>query len=112
MKWNQNELAARAGVKPNQISKYERGTSEPRLAVLCGIAAALGTSTDHLLTGKEGAPAQPDRLAGLWPVLERLPLPLRNEIADFLETVLEAHSLLGLGGWVWRRRKRHSQEGQ
>ena len=96
MGWNQNVLAARIGGKPTQISKYERGTYEPRLAALCRLAAALGTSTDYLLTGREAARAQPDPLATLWPALEALPLDLRNEIARFLNSVLYAQALLGL----------------
>ena len=94
--WNQKVLAARIGGKPTQISKYERGTYEPRLPVVCRLAEVLGTSTDYLLTGKEPAPVEPDRLSTLLPVLERLPLGLRNEIANFLVTVLHAQHLVGL----------------
>ena len=39
--------------------------------------------------------AEPDRLAALWAELERLPPGLRNEIADFLRTILDAQSLVG-----------------
>lgn len=106
---NQQELARRVGAKPTQISKYERGTYDPRPSMVVNLAAVLGTSTDYLLTGKEEL-VEPDRLADLWPALERLPWGLRNEIAGFLETVLRAECLLGLGGWV-RRRKRQSREG-
>jgi transcriptional regulator with XRE-family HTH domain len=94
--WSQKELAARVGQKSNQISKWERGTYEPRFSVVVGLAAVLGTSTDYLLTGKEEL-VEPDRLADLWPALERLPLRLRNEIADFLKTVLRAGCLFGFG---------------
>jgi transcriptional regulator with XRE-family HTH domain len=31
--WNQSELADRVSCRPNQISKFERGTYEPKLAV-------------------------------------------------------------------------------
>jgi transcriptional regulator with XRE-family HTH domain len=93
--WNQAELARRVDCKPAQISKYERNVFEPGLLTLSRIAAALGTSTDYLITGKEAAQAGPDRLTALWAELERLPLDLRNEIADFLRTVLDAQSLLG-----------------
>lgn len=96
MGWNQKELAARIGEKPNQISKWERGTYEPRFAVVVKVAAALRISTDYLLTGKE-EPVEPDQLADLWPALEGLPLRLRNEIADFLKTVLRAGCLFGFG---------------
>ena len=106
--WHQSELADRAGCKPAQISKFERGTYEPRLATLSRIAAVLGTSTDYLITGKEGVPAEPDQLIALWPSLQRLPLALRNEIAEFLTSVLYAQSLLGLSELDWQRRPSRS----
>lgn len=96
MGWNQKELAARLGEKPNQISKWERGAYEPRFSVIVKAAVALDVSTDYLLTGKEEL-GEPDLLADLWPVLARLPLRLRNEIADFLKTVLRAGCLFGFG---------------
>jgi transcriptional regulator with XRE-family HTH domain len=94
--WNQSDLAARVDCKPSQISKYERNASEPSLSTLTRLAAIFGVSTDYLLTGREAPHAGPDRLVTLWPVLERLPRGLRNEIADFLNTVLRAASDLGL----------------
>jgi transcriptional regulator with XRE-family HTH domain len=105
--WNQAELADRVGCKPAQVSKYERGAYEPRLATLSRLAAAFGTSTDYLLTGRETTPRAPDQLIGLWPALERLPLALRNEIAGFLKTVVYAQALLGLSD-VARQRPRGS----
>ena len=101
--WNQSELAERTGCKPTQISKYERNTYEPRLSILSRLAAALGTSTDYLLTGKEAAPAEPDRLRALWPALGQLPPGLREELAEFLTRVLYAQSLLGLSELAWQR---------
>lgn len=94
--WSQSDLASRVGCKPAQISKYERNAYEPGLSALTRLAALLGTSTDYLLTGREAPPAGPDRLTTLWPLLERLPRELRNEIADFLHSALRAASYLGL----------------
>ena len=88
--WTQAHLAERVGAKPSQISKYERGDLEPKLSILISLASVLETSTDYLLTGRE---KRPDRLLVLWPLLERLPLGLRNEIAEFLKTILEAYGL-------------------
>ena len=102
--WNQSDLAARVGCKPSQISKYERNAYEPRLATLTRLAAVFGTSTDYLLTGREAPHAGPDRLITLWPLLERLPRELGNEIADFLNTLLSAASHLGLHELVWQQR--------
>lgn len=103
MGWNQSELAARVGCKANQISKYERGTYAPNLLVLSALAENLGTSIDHLVTGREPMTAEPDQLIALWPVLRQLPLALRNQIAMFLNTVVHAQSVLGLSEVAWRR---------
>jgi transcriptional regulator with XRE-family HTH domain len=110
--WGQADLAEEAGVKPAQISKYERGINEPKLSALSRIAAVLGTSTDYLITGKEPAALEPDHLIPLWPALEQLPLALRNEIAGFLRTVLHAQSLLGLSEVAWQRPRKSSPTGE
>ncbi|HWN43412.1 MAG TPA: helix-turn-helix transcriptional regulator [Thermoanaerobaculia bacterium] len=104
--WNQSDLAARVGCKLAQISKYERNAYEPRLATLSRMAAVFGTSTDYLITGREAPHLEPDRLIAIWPALERLPRDLRNEIADFLNAVLRAESLLGLAELACQRRLR------
>ena len=98
LRWSQANLAMKVGVKPSQISKYERNAYEPRLDTLSRIAAVLGTSTDYLITGKEATSAQPDRLLALWPVLAQLPPGLRNGIADFLSSVLYAQALFERSG--------------
>lgn len=55
----QQELAARSGVAQGQISNYEKRRRWPSAAAVVRLAAALGVSTDRLLTGKrvvEGSP--------------------------------------------------------
>lgn len=91
---SQAELAKRVGATASQISKYERNAHDPKVSTLNRIAAVLGTSTDYLITGKEAAPSEPDRLLALWPALEQLPLGLRNELAGFLKTILYAQTLV------------------
>src|SRR5262245_3706260 len=91
--WSQQELAARIGVRPNRISKYETGTCEPGLDVLRRMPQVLGRSADYLLTGQEATP-EPDPLSALWPVLRTLPRGLRAELAEFLKTVVKARHLL------------------
>jgi transcriptional regulator with XRE-family HTH domain len=91
--WKQAALAARIGVSVQQVSKYERGVYEPKLAVLVCMAQVLGRSIDYLLTGQEPS-SEPDPLRALWPVLVRLPPGLRSEVADFLKTVVRAGYLL------------------
>lgn len=50
--------------------------------------------TEETAAELEGMQTGPDRLTALWADLERLPPGLRNEIADFLRTVLDALSLV------------------
>lgn len=103
MGWDQAGLAERTGIKPSQISKYERGQYEPKLATLSRLAAVLGTSADYLITGEEPAALESDHLIALWPALKQLPLEFRNEIAGFLRTLLHAQSLVGLSEVDWQR---------
>lgn len=49
----QLELSNAAGIARNTYSGYENGAYMPSAEVLVRIAAALGVSTDYLVTGKE-----------------------------------------------------------
>ena len=51
----QNRVAARMGVTPQAVSKWERGLSCPDLVLLDELAELLDTSIDRLLTGRTGA---------------------------------------------------------
>ena len=50
----QQELAKHAGVTEAAVSHYVNGTRVPRSSVLARIAAALGTSSDYLISGDPG----------------------------------------------------------
>lgn len=50
----QNRVAARMGVTPQAVSKWERGLSCPDLVLLDELAELLDTSIDRLLTGRDG----------------------------------------------------------
>jgi len=95
--WNQSELAARVGVTSNQISKFERETGKPGLETLSKLAEALATTTDFLLTGREPQEIHDARLRARLPLLERLPLELRDVIVEFLDTLLNTHQILRRG---------------
>lgn len=49
----QAEFAAMLGISQSQLSKYERGESEPPLAVLLKLKQRFGRSLDWLLTGED-----------------------------------------------------------
>lgn len=50
----QRQLAESLGLTAQHISAIEQDKWSPSLAVLPGMAEALGVSTDYLLSGKEG----------------------------------------------------------
>jgi len=50
---SQSELAAKAGVAPAQISRYESGKHEPRPHVAARLAAALDCSVAWLFNGEQ-----------------------------------------------------------
>jgi transcriptional regulator with XRE-family HTH domain len=59
----QFELAVRAGVRPETISRIESGkTTDPPVRVVTGLASALGCTVDYLLGN--GDPADPKVVAG------------------------------------------------
>lgn len=93
--WNQRELAERAGTKSTQISKFERGTYQPRLETLAKLAEVLESTTDFLLTGRQPKEARDTRLRARLPLLEGLPRELRDVFVEFLDTLLNAHETIG-----------------
>jgi len=60
--WNQRELAERARIRPERLSRLEHGTREPRLTEMAHLADALGLSMDDLAHGPQAAPVSPERL--------------------------------------------------
>jgi len=52
---SQDELATKAGISQRQVSRYERGESDPTGQVLIQMADTLGTSADWLL-GRTNSP--------------------------------------------------------
>jgi transcriptional regulator with XRE-family HTH domain len=93
--WNQGELGRRLGLKPAQISKFERGTYMPKTDVLPRLSEVLGVSSDYLLTGRSfGEPQRDYRIRDRLEALEALPEPQRNHLIDFLDALIAAHKLL------------------
>jgi len=92
--WNQKELAERLGVRSNQVSKFERGTYQPKPGILGPLAETLGTTVDFLLTGREARVQRDQRLRNLLPLLENLPEDLRDALVSALEGVVKVHNLI------------------
>jgi transcriptional regulator with XRE-family HTH domain len=92
--WNQKELAERIGARSSQVSKYERGTYQPKPGILGPLAEALGTTVDFLLTGREPRGQRDQRFRNLLPLLESLPEDLRDALVSTLEAVVRTHNLI------------------
>ena len=50
-RWSQKELAAKVGIRFQQLNKYESGLNLPPAEMLIKLADALGATVDYLLTG-------------------------------------------------------------
>lgn len=72
--WPQKELAAKVGLRFQQLNKYESGLNIPPAEMLVKLADALGVSVDFLLTGNpvEDLPLASARLFRRFKVLEVL----------------------------------------
>ena len=57
MGWSQAELARLLGISPSAVGMYEQGRREPSVALLVALARSFEVSTDFLLTGLPGRPA-------------------------------------------------------
>ena len=55
---SQAELAARLQISPSTVGMYEQGRREPAADILVALSQIFGVSTDYLLTGAAGTPAQ------------------------------------------------------
>lgn len=93
----QAELAARAGIGKSQLSKYEGGKEQPKLAALSKLLTALDVTplgffyTHHLILGR----AKDVPLAGV-PVAEASVLFSRSgeALSRLLEDIMSLHGIL------------------
>jgi transcriptional regulator with XRE-family HTH domain len=58
---SQRDLAARSGLRPDRLSKYEAATHPPTLYALEKIGAALGVPPDLLMPEPTSLPLETDR---------------------------------------------------
>ena len=87
----QAELAARAGVHPSQMHRYEAGTAEPTLSVLRGLATGLGVSADRLIFADEVEVLVEARLRAAIESTAYLSEHEQNVIAEVIEAFVSAH---------------------
>lgn len=99
--YTQQELAQELGVSRRMIAYYEGETEHPPAALLPGLAAALGVSTDELLgvaTPRRRA-AKPDRrLQRRMQQLERMNPKEKRQALQILDALIEREQLRATKG--------------
>src|SRR6266516_4861093 len=83
-KWNQTELAARAGMPPSSIAHFETGSRKPSFDTLRRLANALEVTTDYLL-GRTDDPALAEAGDPLYRDVGKLTGHYRELAIDFLQ---------------------------
>ncbi|WP_304164226.1 LexA family transcriptional regulator [Lonsdalea britannica] len=81
----QGQLADMVGIVRRQIAAYEAGDSKPRIGVLQNLAAALGTTTEWLATGKGSGPD----VSGVKRTVTLREIPVLSHVQAKFETLEE-----------------------
>lgn len=91
--WSQGQLAQKAGIDLQKVSKYERGVSSPPMTTLVRIAKALDVSLDYLVTGSN-ASAEKIKNAQLIErieEIEKLPVEYQVTLISVLDSFIKRH---------------------
>lgn len=91
--WSQRDLAARAALPQNRLSKYETGARQAPLAALVRIARALTVPVDALLPDTGDAPTPDSELLGRVKSLMALGAEEKAVACSLLDTVLAMRQL-------------------
>jgi len=87
-KWNQSDLAARAGMPPSSIAHFESGSRKPSFDTLRRLANSLEVTTDFLL-GRVDDPGMAEAGDPLFRDVGRLTAGDRELAKDFLKMLAE-----------------------
>lgn len=91
--WSQGQLAQKAGIDLQKISKYERGVSSPPITTLVKIAAALGVSLDYLVTGRNTSAEKMKNAQLIERIeeIEKLPTEYQDTLISVLDSFIKRH---------------------
>lgn len=90
--WSQGQLAKKAGIDTQKISKYERGLSSPPLNTLIKLANVLEVSLDYLLTGRSyGADIRNPKLLERLQGVEELPKEYQDTLLSVLDSFIKRY---------------------
>ena len=84
---SQKELAAKLKIKPNRLSQYETGVTEPDIEMLKELAGALDVSVDYLIENDPPAANQSEyiKIPVLGKVIAGIPMDAVEDILDWEE---------------------------
>lgn len=85
----QEELAAKAGMAPENLSRAERGQTLPHLEKLVGLADALGVSLDDLAQGRAQSQGRGASVVRLLRRIEMLDEATAEKVAKVLNALLD-----------------------
>lgn len=97
----QEELAARLGVTPQAVSKWERSTSYPDIVLFSSLCEILNCSMDYLLNGKQPGPIiteNNDEITKKQLLHNLIADPLAIEVGEGLIDLLMEENKTGLKG--------------
>ncbi len=91
--WSQGQLAQKAGIDLQKVSKYERGVSSPPITTLVKIAKALEVSLDYLVTGKSISAEKMKNVQLIEKIeeIEKLPLEYQETLVSVLDSFIKRH---------------------
>jgi transcriptional regulator with XRE-family HTH domain len=87
----QVQLAARAGIHPSGLHRYEAGTAQPTLEVIRGLCLALSVSADSLIFSDDSRTLVEDRLRSALEQAVHLSEHQQVVIAEVVDAFVAAH---------------------
>lgn len=93
--WAQKELANQIKTSYAQLNKYEAGQNTPPLDRLMGLAEALNTSVDYLITGQaaDNLPIHNTRLIQRLQVIESFGADEKETVIKLLDAMIAKHNM-------------------
>ncbi len=89
-RWAQKEMAAKVGIRFQQLNKYESGLNIPPAVMLLKLADVLGMTVDYLLTGNpvEETPLGQARLFQRFQAVERFEVDDQEAVIKLIDGMI------------------------
>ena len=93
--WSQKELAAKVGIRFQQLNKYESGLNVPPPEMLIALAEALDSTVDFLLTGQEteGQALHNKRLLTRFRAVETFEADDQETVISLIDAMIAKHAM-------------------